>query len=170
MTTNADFLSEGAKSYIDALSAIEAFEGLARGACKAVYEKYKPQLVSKMGIRDADCHDHDNKDDLANGIAELGVWQTTTSGREWLYVYLMWKVAKDGAIEVSACVSIQFSTKNDRNKCAELLRNSPSIQPGDAGYYLWSQRNLSDLSSCTEAFCSVLDEWLACWPAGRRLK
>jgi hypothetical protein len=68
----ADFLSEGSKSYLDALAAIEAFEGQVRGVCKDVYEKYKQQLVSKMGIKDTACEDHDNKNP-ANRYAELGV-------------------------------------------------------------------------------------------------
>lgn len=170
MTTNGDFLSEGAKNYIDALTAIKAFEDLARGICGDVYEKYKPQLVTKMGFKDADYDDHNNKDP-ANGIAEIGVWQTAKSRREWLYVYLMWEVVKDGATEISACVMLEFSTRNDRNKWAKLLRQSPSIQPGDVnGYCLWSRKTLSDLSSCAEAFYIVLDEWLACWPDGRKLK
>jgi hypothetical protein len=171
VATTADFLSEGAKSYIDALAAIEAFEKMACSKCRGVYEKYKPQLVGRMGIKDASCEDHDDNKDPANGFAELGVRQATKSGREDLFVYLQWEVAEDGAPEISACVMLEFSTRDDRNKWAKLLRKSLSIRPGDEdGHYLWSQKHLRDLSSCAEAFHELLDEWLASWPAGRRLK
>jgi hypothetical protein len=169
MTTPADFLNEGAKSYIDALTAVEAFEGKVRRVCKEAYEKYKPELVSKMGLKDAVCKDHNNKDP-ANGCAELGILQSAKSGREWFYVYVMWDGTKEGAPEISACVSLEFSKKDDRDDHAKSLPRTSSITRGDDGNYLWSHKNLSDLSSCPETFCKLLDEWLACWPAGRRLK
>jgi hypothetical protein len=171
MTTTADFLNEGAKSYIDALAAVEAFEGKVRRVCKDAYEKYKPELVSKMGLKDAVCKDHDNTDP-ANGSAELGVLQSTKSGREWFYVYLKWDGAKDGSPEISACVSLEFIKRSDRDDYARLLPRTSSIKcdDDDDGYYLWSHKNLTDLSSCSETFYELLDEWLACWPAGRRLK
>ena len=169
MTTTADFLSEGAKSYIDALAAIEAFEGKVRGICREAYDKYKPQLVSKLGLKDTHCNDHDNNSP-ADRYAELGVWQSTESGHERLYVYVRWDDAKDGAPQMSACVMLEFPKKSDWNHYAELLRKIPSIKPGnDAGYSLWSRKNLSDLSSCAETFCNLLDEWLQWWPAGKKL-
>lgn len=171
MTKTAEFLREGAKSYIDALAAIEAFEKEVCAVCRGVYEKYKPQLVSKMGLKDAGCEHYDNKEP-ADRFAELGVWQSTKSGRAWFYVYIRWDGAKNGPPEISACVSLDFFKKSDRNDYAKLLRKIPSLQPGDDGsnYYLWSHENLRDLSSCGETIRRLLDKWLACWPAGRRLK
>jgi len=167
---NADFLTEGAKSYVDALAAIEAFEQQVRGVCEDVYKKYRLPLVSKIGLKDEDCGDHDNKQP-ANRNVELGVLQNSPSGREVFYIYIMWDGAKDGAPELSACVSLQCYKKSDRNEYAELLRRIPSIQSGDDnGYYLWSQKTLNDLSSWAETFDKLLDEWLACWPAKRRLQ
>ncbi|MGO9228293.1 MAG: hypothetical protein ACLQKA_03645 [Bryobacteraceae bacterium] len=171
MTTKEAFLSEGAKSYIDALAAIEAFQRAACAACKVVCDKYRPELASKMGLADADCEDHDKNIDPANRYAELGVWQKSPSGREWLYVYLMWDDAKNGEPEISACVSLEFSRKIDREGYAKSLRAIPSIQSGeDDGYYLLSSRKLGDLSSCAETLDQLLSEWLECWPAGRKLK
>jgi hypothetical protein len=140
-----------------------------RSVCKDVYEKFKPQLVSKMGLKDADCEDYNNTEP-ENGYAELGVKQTTKGHREWFYVYLMWDGTKGGAPEISACVSLDFSKNGDRDDFAKLLRKIPSLQPGDDGPYLWTRKNLSDLSSCPETFYKLLDEWLKGWPDGRKLK
>jgi hypothetical protein len=171
MTTTAGFLIEGAKSYIDALVAITAFESAVRAVCKDVYDKYKPQLVSRIGLEDAQCEDHENKQP-ENRLAELGVRQDSPSGRESFYVYLKWDGTKDGAPEISAELCLEFSKKSDRNDYAKLLRKLPSRQLSDdsGSPYLWSSKKLSDLSSCAEALDELLNEWLACWPAGRRLE
>ncbi|MGO9011010.1 MAG: hypothetical protein ACLQPN_12985 [Bryobacteraceae bacterium] len=172
MTPPAVFLNEGAKSYVDALAAIEAFEEKVRSVCRDIYEKYRPQLVSKVGLEDEDCEDYDGEFDRANRYAELGVFQESPSRRETFYVYLRWDGTEDVAPEISACVNLEFSTKGDRNGYAKLLRTIPSIQFGDdASYpYLWSSRKLTDLSTCTETLGGLLSEWLAGWPAGLRLK
>ena len=172
MTITSDFLSEGAKHYVDALAAVDAFEKVVHGVCRDVYKKYQTELARKIGLKDAECEVHDENKDPANRYAELGVWQSSKSRREWFYVYVKWEDTKDGAPEISACVSLDFSKRGDQNEYAELLRKIPSIQSGVDGssYYLWSQKELSDLSMCEETLYKLLDEWLACWPKGRRLK
>ena len=61
MTTTKNLLSEGAKSYIDALTAVRAFER-ACDVCKGVYDKNKPRLVRKMWLQDGQREDHDTQD------------------------------------------------------------------------------------------------------------
>ena len=84
-----------------------------------------------MRLDDRDCEDHENPDP-ANRTSELGVFQSTLSGREWLYVYLMWDETSDGKPEISACILLEFSSKRERNDYGEkLLRNNHSVRPGD---------------------------------------
>ena len=169
MTTTTSFLVEGAKSYIDALAAIKAFKRAVCDACKDVYNKHKPQLVSKMGLQETPCEDHD-RIEPENRYAELGVWQNSPNGRETLYVYLSWGDDKDGAPEISACVCLEFTKKSDRDEYARLLLKIPSILPCDGSYpCLWSSKKLSDLSSPEEAFDELLNEWLTGWPADQKL-
>lgn len=80
MTPPAVFLNEGAKSYVDALAAIEAFEEKVRSVCRDVYEKYRPQLVSKVGLEDEDCEDYDGEFDRANRYAESGFFRSLRAG------------------------------------------------------------------------------------------
>ena len=171
MTTTAGFLIEGAKSYIDACSAIEAFEKVVCGVCKDVYDKYKPQLVANMGLEDEECVDHVNKKP-EDRFAELGVCQDSPSRRETLYIFLLWDGVNDSAPEISACVCLEFTTKGDRNVYAKLLRRISSIRPTDDSSYpgLQSSKKLSDLSSCAETLDELMREWLLCWPAGRKLE
>lgn len=133
MTTTVDFLSEGAKSYIDALAAIEAFEGKVRGICKDAYDKYKRQLVSKLGLKDTHCKDHDNNSP-ADRYAELGVMQSTESGHEWLYVYVRWDDAKDGAPKMSACVVLSSPRRvigiTMQNFFEKFLPSNPIVMAG----------------------------------------
>src|SRR5258708_3641466 len=125
MNTTGEFLNEGAKSYLDALAAIVGFEEKVRSICKEVYKKYRSQLVSTMGLEDAQCREDDLTKEPENRFAELGVCQDSASGRETLYIYLMWDGAKNGAPEISACVCLEFSKKSDRNDYAKLLRRIP---------------------------------------------
>lgn len=169
MTKGADFLSEGAKSYIDALAAVDAFEKNVQSVCREVYEKYKTQLASTMGLENDACEDHEYKDP-ANRFAEIGVLQSSPSERESLYIYVMW----DGAPDISACVSLEFSKKSDRNDAYRRLRRNPacSIEPNDDSPYpgLWSRKTQNDPSAWAETLDALLNEWLGCWPAGWRLK
>jgi hypothetical protein len=87
MTATAVFLNEGANSYIDALTAIKAFENAVCQICGEVYDRHKPQRVSKVGLKDAHWRDHNNIQP-AHRFAELGVCQDSPSGRETIYVYL----------------------------------------------------------------------------------
>jgi|SRR5271165_3968248 len=140
MTTTKNLLSEGAKSYIDALTAVRAFERAACDVCKGVYDKNKPRLVRKMWLQDGQREDHDKNKEPENWQAELGVCQDSPSRRETFYVYLSWDSAKDGVPEITACVCLEFSKKSDRNDCAKLLRKIRYIQLGDDSWYpyLWS--------------------------------
>jgi hypothetical protein len=171
MIVSTDFLDDGSKSYLDALAAIKAFETAVRGICGAVCDKHKPQLVGKIGLEDAEWHDHDNPAP-EDRFAELGVYQNSPSGRETLYVYVRWDGDQVGAPKILAEVSLEFSTRNDRNDYGKLLREVSSIRPGDdSDYpYLWSSKTLTNLSKCAEVLDELLNEWLACWPAGRRLQ
>jgi hypothetical protein len=164
-------LSEGASSYLHARTAIEAFEEEAFKFCKKVYEQYRRRLVSTTGLKDEAPEDFDNIEP-ADGYAELGVKMSGRSEREWFYVFIMWRIAGNGACEILACASLDFRRKNDRDEYSRLLRKIPSIEPAhDNGYYyLQSQMELGDPSTWLETFSRLIDEWLACWPAGRRLK
>ena len=171
MTASKGFLVEGAKSYFDALGAIEAYERAVCNVCKSVYDKHKQQLVNKIGLIDAPCEDHENKQS-EDGFVEVGVCQDSESGRNTLYMYLRWDATKDVVPEITAEVCLEFSKKGDRNDYAKLLRKIPSIQLSDESDYplLWSSQKLSNLSLCAEALDELLRELLACWPAGRRLE
>ena len=165
------FLNEGSKSYIDALAAVKAFEKAVCGACKGVYDKYKPQLVNTIGVKDAHCDDYAINTEPENRFAELGVRQDSPSKRETLDIYLMWDDTEDGTSAITACVSLGFSTRAERNEYARLLRNIPSLESGDDPWpYLCSSKRLSDISSCAETLGELVSEWLACWPAGHKLK
>jgi hypothetical protein len=108
-----------ATTYIDALTAIKAFENAVCHICGEVYDKYKPHLVRKIGLEDAHWRNHENID-LAHRVAELGVCQDSPSGRETLYVYLRWDGSKDGVPDISAAISVEFSKKGNRNEYAKL--------------------------------------------------
>jgi hypothetical protein len=170
-TTEVQFLREGASSYIEALAAIKAFEKAVCVACRDVYDKYKPQLLSQVGLKDGPCEDYTDNREPENRFAELGVRQDSPSGRETLDIFLMWEDSKDGVSTVSACISLGFTTKAERNDMQKLLRSIPSIKSGDLPWpYLWSSKELTDLSSCVETLGELLNEWLACWPIERKLK
>jgi hypothetical protein len=161
-------LRKGAKSYLDALAAIEAFEKEAKHVCRDVYDDHRVRLVRKLGLKDAVCEDHHNKQNF-----ELGVSQDTKSGSESFYVYLKWDETEDGALGIFACVSFEFSTRDDRDRAYKRLNKRPtiSIQSYDDGDpELRSQRRLTELSSCAETLGEMVKAWLACWPADRRLK
>lgn len=107
---------------------------------------------------------------LQIGLPEIGVFQNSPSGRESLFVYVMW----DGAPEISACVSLEFSKKSDRNDAYKRLLRNPacSIETSDDSGHLtlWSRKQQNDPSAWAETLDALLNEWLACWPAARRLK
>ena len=171
MTTTESFLIDGAESYIDALAAIKAFEKAVCDVCEDVYNKYKPQLVSEMGLQGTPCEDHVENSEPENRYAELGVWQNSPNRRETLYVYLRWDGDKDGAPEISAFVCLEFTKKSNRDEYARLLLKIPSFLRGDGSFpYLWSSKKLSDLSSYAEKLDELLKEWLECWPADQKLK
>jgi hypothetical protein len=123
-----------------------------------------------MGLINGQCEDFKNLEP-ENRFAELGVRQDSPSRRETLEIYLMWDEAEDGMPRVSACVSLGFTTKADRNDYAKLLRTIRSIQSGDDPWpYLWTSKKLIDLSSSAEIFGALVSEWLDRWPAGRTFK
>jgi hypothetical protein len=123
-----------------------------------------------MGLKDDHCSIYENTD-AENRSAELGILQNSPSGREALYVYVMWDATKADSPDILACVCLEFATKAERNDYAKLLRKNPNIQPGDQQWpYLWSSKKLGNLSSCEVVLGEMLSEWLACWPPERKLK
>jgi len=105
------------------------------------------------------------------GLPKWACAWTPPRGRETLEIYLMWEDSEDGEPTVSACISLGFTTRAERNDFAKLLRKIPSIQSGDDPWpYLVSSKKLTDPSSCVETLGELLNEWLACWPADRALK
>lgn len=162
-------LRKGAKSYLGALAAIEAFEKEAKHVCRDVYDDHKVRLVRKLRLRNAICEDHHNEENF-----ELGVSQDTKSGSETFYVYLKWGETEDGALGIFACVSFEFSTRDDRDRAYKRLSKRPtiSIQSYDDGDWpeLRSRRSVSDISSCAETLGEMVKAWLACWPDNRTSK
>lgn len=170
MSTTAGFLNKAAKDYFDALTAIEAFEKAVRDVCKDVYDKYKTQLVSKMGLQEADFDDYDDKDP-ANGYADLGVKKPAQNGRKF-YLYFRWDEIEGSEEKITACVSLDFLTNGDRDNVFKKLHRNPtcSIQRGDDGPYVWLRKKLSDPASFAGTLSELVKEWIACWSPGSPFK
>lgn len=171
MTEGTSFVAKGARSYLDALGAIEAYERAVCEICRSVYVKRKPELVKIIGLADEACENHDENTEPKSGFAELGVCQNTASNNSTLYVYLRWDATTTAVPGISAEVALEFTRKRDRDEFAKLLRKIPSLQSSDESDYpiLWSSKKLDDLSSCAEALDGLLREFVECWPAGRKL-
>ena len=169
MTTSSHLLCQGARNYIGALAAIGAFEKAVRDACKKAYDKHKPQLTRKFGLKAAELDDYDDGDP-ADGYVDLGIEKRAQDGRRF-YVYFRWEETDDGEKKILACVSLDFPTKGDRDSVFKKLHRNRacSIEWGDNGSYLWLRKplKLSDPISCASALSKLLKEWLAEWSASR---
>src|SRR5690349_3922499 len=143
MTTSEAFLNAGAKSYIDALAAIEAFQNRVCRVCKRVYDDNQTQLVRVMGFDRLPCENY-KYPEPEERFAELGVKKRTPEGHTF-YLYLHWNEAESGEQNVSACVSLDFVNNRDRDDFYKKLHGDPAcrIERGEDASYIWLRRELS---------------------------
>jgi hypothetical protein len=79
--------TKGCSTYVDALTAIEAFRREVKKVCKGAYLRQEKRLLEVMGLDPGECEIYDYIDDLEDRLAELGVRRSAQSGQSF-YIYL----------------------------------------------------------------------------------
>jgi len=160
-----DLLALGAKSYLNALTAIEAFDSEVEAICRGVYHRHEARLLDQMGLDPADLDRH-TLPSPEDREAEIGVCRSAQKGGPLFYIYLWWREDKSGAPEISGAVALDLSTKKVRDDIYERLRRqSPGCRvTRDVGdrYFLVLATPIreSELAEIPEILDRLVSEWL----------
>jgi len=65
-------MAKGCNTYVDALTAIEAFRREVERACKDAYIRHEKRLLETMGLELDECKLYDHADYLEDRLVELG--------------------------------------------------------------------------------------------------
>jgi hypothetical protein len=159
-----DLLSQGTKSYLDALAAIEAFRGEVEAACKGVYVRHEAELLKSIGLETEECERYEY-DDPEEPLAELGIYRSAQKGANGFYIYLSWTEAEDGAPRVEAAVCLDFVTRKRRDEVFRSLHRSAGcrVERDEGEYYnllLNIPLKLDELGRLSDTLDQLVLEWL----------
>lgn len=161
-----NFLAKGAKSYLDALTAVEAFRREVEKICQGAYDRHEKRLLAVMGIGPDECKRYEHSDDLEDREVELGVCRSAGEG-QCFYIYLRWSEAEDGTLEIKAVVCLDLYTKRVRQ---EILDEIQQKNPGrcvikkdiGVGYNLALDTpvTVSEPTSVSQTLDDLISEWV----------
>jgi len=155
---------KGAPHYLKALSAIEAFDSEVWRTCKDVYNRYKDELESCMGLTQRDCERYSDRD--LPEWAAVGATRPTRYADQRFYLYLIWIQAED-ALQVAAHVWLEVYPKRDRERILQdiVRKNRPcSLAKDDAdgvnSLYLEKILDPNRLDSAGAELDDLMRQWI----------
>lgn len=119
-TTKADLFLRGAKRYLDALAAVEAFEREVQEICTDVYKRYATDFSKQMGLDAAGCEPY-TEPRPAERYAEVGVSRPAQKDCT-LCVYLAWDEANSGQVRIRGAITLGLYHKGLRDSLYERFR------------------------------------------------
>jgi hypothetical protein len=151
-----------AKSYLDALTAIAAFQSEVQEMCEEKYKRYSSELAAQMGLSAEDCSPHEESN-ASERWAEIGVKRPAQQDC-FFYIYVSWGEDEKDDKKIAANVSLDLYPKRFRDEIFEGFRQQrPScrVKKLDAyTYQLVLTENLTDLASTRNLLDALLVEWL----------
>jgi hypothetical protein len=164
-------LAKGASSYVDALTAMDAFEQEVERICRAEYERHESALKAAMGISDSvKCGSYRNARRLADREAGCGV-RRPAEPYYYFYVYLHWTEPTPEQPEVRAEVCLELSSKKRRDDIAKRIRQvkPKSRVRDDVGSWpnlaLGETLQAVEPGAASKALGGLLEEWIDCCKA-----
>jgi len=159
-------MAKGCSTYVDALTAIEAFRREVKKVCEGAYLRHAKRLLEVMGLDPEECELYDYADDLEDRLAELGVCRSAQSG-QYFYIYLQWsEAAEDAAPEIKAFVCLEVYPRKVRDEIlGKIQRKKPDChlkQDVGNGYTLSLEApvNTCEPTSVAQVFDNLLSEWI----------
>lgn len=168
--TRRDLLLRGAGSYLDALTALEAFDQAVEDISRRAYSRHKDALLAATGLDDAgDLERHTSGDPLERW-AEIGVCRGTTKrggNGPCLYIYLRFDEDNDDTGEIRVRVWLDFPSKGFREEVYNQICRSNQrcrIKPSYGEiYYALVLETLFNPNDATSAPDETLDKLLSDW-------
>lgn len=159
-----DLLSQGTKSYLDALAAIEAFRQEVETICRSAYRRHETELLKGMGLEAEECERWE-KNEPEERWAELGIYRSAQEGANRFYIYLSWGEVEDGTPRVEAAVCLDFATLKRRDEVFQSLHRSVGcrVERDEGEYYnllLKTPVKLDELGGLPDTLDQLVLKWL----------
>jgi len=168
--TREQLLSEGLRSYFEALCAIKEFQDEIAAACVEILSDRIPEIAKALG------KDIDAKRIEASPVrpAHQEAWLGALLPRDpapWdFHLGLYWNVGDLNTGRVRASVSVEIDTKKELEKYLNVCRNAGIRRPpssysysGSYGAEFGEDMQPSDFAVVREKLKELLGEWIQVW-------
>ncbi len=117
-----DLFLKGARSYLDAIIATQAFDRGVQDMCRGAYTRNAPALMSQMGLDPAEPDLYKYDEDAGEDGVALGISRPAQKGGCCFYVYLEWLPTEGDQPEVRAVIWLELSGRHVRDELYARLR------------------------------------------------
>jgi hypothetical protein len=163
VSSRSELFLRGAERYVDALVAINAFEGEVQHICAEIYERHAAELAEQMGLDAAESEPY-RANDLEERWAAVGVKRPAQKSCTF-WLYLWWDEAEAGKARIRATIYMELYHKALREKTYEQFRaKNPRCRVQKAETYclmLTTPIKPDALASVGEILDDLVLEWLA---------
>ncbi len=131
----------GAPSYLDALTALRAFEGEVEAMCNRAYSRHKDKLLPAMGLSDDDAFELYTDNEPAERWAAAGIYrgiQKAGVKGPCFCIYLYFSESQEDTREITAKVWLDFARRGARDEAYDQIRRKNphcAILPDDETQY-----------------------------------
>jgi len=159
--TGTELFFRGASSYLDALTAIAAFQSEGQDMCTEVYTHYSSELATQMGLTVEDCRLH-MYNNPSERWAEVGIQRPAAQQGCFFYLYLSWGAEEDEEEMIAGRVYLELYPRRLRDEISDRFKaQNPSCRvKTDQTYGVVLVQNLKDLSSTGDVLDGLRVEWL----------
>ena len=151
----------GAQSYLDALTAIAAFRGEVQSICTDIYDHYKEELATQLGLDIEECEPY-AEDDPDMRHAEVGIWRPAQPDCTFC-LYLKWEEDGRGNGKILGCVFLGLYRTRLRDEIFDRFRQQRQgcrVEKSKDSYCLILYESLNDLAATREVLNALVVEWL----------
>jgi hypothetical protein len=159
ISPGGDLFLNGAKNYLDALSAIAAFRSEVQEMCTEIYKHRAPELAAQMGLDAEDCEPFEESSPDERW-AEVGISRPAQQNC-FFYLYLSW--GEDERVDdmIAGAVSLDLYHKRLRDEIYEQLQKGPQhrVKKFDT-YSLMLTEHIKDPTCARDVLDALVSEWI----------